>query len=97
MEAKLDFGHGIDHLNQIVSHDRLVYFGFIFEQAGMLSKEKAVVTKPQVAFGVRQSDPKPKSESPAKIRQQGYSEMVELDSPEPKFFQPVNQSPKQQP
>jgi hypothetical protein len=53
VEPKLDFAHGIDHLNQIVSHDRLVYFGFIFEQAGMLSKEKAVVAKPQVAFGVR--------------------------------------------
>ena len=36
LEAKLDFGQTIDHMNQIISFDRLVYFGYIFEQSGML-------------------------------------------------------------
>ena len=32
----LDFGTGVDHMNQVMSFDRLVYFGYIFEESGLL-------------------------------------------------------------
>ena len=35
LDQKLDFGTGVDHMNQVLSFDRLVYFGYIFEQAGL--------------------------------------------------------------
>ena len=47
-------------MNQVLSFDRLVYFGFIFEQSGLAVKNKrnsvspeSMKIKPQVAFGER--------------------------------------------
>jgi len=33
----MEFGTGIDHMNQVISFDRLVYFGYIYEESGLLS------------------------------------------------------------
>jgi len=38
LDAKMDFNSGIDHMNQVVSYERLVYFGYIFEKSGLLSQ-----------------------------------------------------------
>ena len=32
----LDFTGGVDHMNQVLSYDRLVYFGYIYEESGLL-------------------------------------------------------------
>ena len=32
----LDFTQGVDHMNQVLSYDRLVYFGYIYEESGLL-------------------------------------------------------------
>ena len=36
LDPKLDFAASIDHMNQVVSFERLIYFGYIFEKSGML-------------------------------------------------------------
>jgi hypothetical protein len=36
LDVKIDFGSGVDHMNQVISFDRLTYFGYIFEETGML-------------------------------------------------------------
>ena len=37
LDAKMDFNTGIDHMNQVISYERLVYFGYIFEKSGLLA------------------------------------------------------------
>jgi hypothetical protein len=37
LDPKMDFNSGIDHMNQVVSYERLVYFGYIFEKSGLLA------------------------------------------------------------
>jgi hypothetical protein len=34
----MDFNSGVDHMNQVVSYERLVYFGYIFEKSGLLAQ-----------------------------------------------------------
>ena len=78
LDAKIDFGSGVDHMNQIISFDRLTYFGYIFEETGMLEKMKgsptAKVAKPQVAFGIRVE-----KTTPVKIRAQATIEAYNLE------------------
>lgn len=38
LEKTLEFGQGIDHMNQVISFDRLVYFGYIYENSGLLAQ-----------------------------------------------------------
>jgi len=54
----LDFTQGVDHMNQVISYDRLVYFGYIFESSGLKQDASGVgsptkTIKPPVAFGAR--------------------------------------------
>jgi len=59
----LEFGTGVDHMNQVISYDRLIYFGYIFEESGLLGKNSltspsAKRAKPTIAFGGRAVDHK---------------------------------------
>lgn len=38
LEARMDFAPAVEHMNQVVSFERLTYFGYIFEESGMLAK-----------------------------------------------------------
>ena len=85
-------------MNQVLSFDRLVYFGYIFEESGLLNKNLAMSPsskkdKPQVAFGVRAVDHKEIRQmqddlvknynvSPVKIRKAGIEEMKSLKNDE---------------
>ena len=37
IKSDLDFVSGVDHMNQVMSFDRLTYFGYIYEEAGLLA------------------------------------------------------------
>ena len=37
MKSDLDFVPGVDHMNQVMSFDRLTYFGYLYEEAGLLN------------------------------------------------------------
>ena len=56
----LEFGTGVDHINQVLSYHRLIYFGYIFEESGLLSKhlthgqKQKKLKKPQLVFGKRE-------------------------------------------
>lgn len=85
-------------MNQVVSFDRLVYFGFIFEESGLLAKNQATSPnskkkQPAVAFGARAVDHKEirsmqdelvknYNVSPVKIRKAGIEEMQTLKKQE---------------
>ena len=84
----MDYSAGIDHMNQVLSFDRLVYFGHICEESGLMSQkeESKAVLKPKVGFGKRQMEHKEVrqmkdelvrnySVSPHKIRKAGVEEM----------------------
>ncbi len=50
-------------MNQVISFDRLVYFGYIFEESGLLAKNQITSPgskkkQPTVAFGARAVDHK---------------------------------------
>lgn len=80
LDAKIDFNSGIDHMNQVVSYERLVYFGYIFEKSGLLAQsgqagKTGSMSKPQLVFGHRAVL---HTESPNKIRQAGYIEMLQI-------------------
>lgn len=79
----MDFNSGIDHMNQVVSYERLVYFGYIFEKSGLLSQsgKNNPLNKPQLVFGQRAVL---HTESPNKIRQAGYIEMLQIQKEESK-------------
>ena len=54
----MDFSSGVDHMNQVISHERLTYFGYIFEETGMLTKvnhagspQSNSKLKPKLGFG----------------------------------------------
>ena len=47
LEQKLEFGTGVDYMNQVLSFDRLVYFGFIFEQSGLALRNKRNSQSPE--------------------------------------------------
>jgi hypothetical protein len=54
IDAKIDFGQGVEHMNQVIAYERLLYFGYIFEQSGMLQqKERSTQDKPKIGFGSR--------------------------------------------
>ena len=42
LTQNMDFSSGVDHMNQVLSFDRLVYFGYIFEESGLLNKNLAM-------------------------------------------------------
>ena len=42
LAQNMDFSSGVDHMNQVLSFDRLVYFGYIFEESGLLNKNLAM-------------------------------------------------------
>lgn len=82
----MDFNSGIDHMNQVVSYERLVYFGYIFEKSGLLAQsgqtaKNGSLSKPQLVFGQRAVL---HTESPHKIRQAGYAEMLQIQQEESK-------------
>ena len=37
IKSDLDFVSGVDHMNQVMSFDRLTYFGYLYEEAGLLN------------------------------------------------------------
>ena len=50
-------------MNQVISFDRLVYFGYIYEESGLLAQNAQTSPRskkaiPKVAFGVRAVDHK---------------------------------------
>lgn len=55
VSQSLQFGSGVEHMNQVISYDRVVYFGYIFEESGMLKSKPSVTTsmnlKPKLSFG----------------------------------------------
>ena len=64
MDQKLDFNQSVDHMNQVITYERLVYFGYIYEQSGMLNSrgrsssknltnDSSSVEKPRLVFGKR--------------------------------------------
>lgn len=58
LPQNLEFTAGIDHMNQVVSYERMVYFGYIFEESGLLSQKmqsspSSKRSKPAVVFGAR--------------------------------------------
>ena len=85
-------------MNQVISYDRLVYFGYIFEESGLLSgsiktSPRSKRIKPDVAFGQAAMPHKEIKElqdemvnkyhvSPTKIRNAGLQEMLELEEQE---------------
>lgn len=81
-------------MNQVLSYDRLVYFGLIFEQSGLASAKKAEKPqKPAIMFGERKYKESEVNSfkknfsskydiSPTKIRKAGYEEMKELERQE---------------
>ena len=94
----MDFTQGVDHMNQVISYDRLVYFGYIFEESGLLSgvsktSPRSKKAKPDVAFGhaamphmeikdIQDEMVNKYHVSPAKIRNAGLKEMLELEEQE---------------
>ena len=82
-------------MNQVMSFDRLTYFGYIYEEAGLLAAQqqtspKSRKKKPDIAFGVPAMPHKEIKEmqdeivskykiSPTKIRQAGLEEMLQLE------------------
>lgn len=46
LAQNLEFGTGVDHMNQVLSFDRLVYFGYIYERAGLHQKNAAALQSP---------------------------------------------------
>ena len=85
-------------MNQVLSFDRLIYFGYIFEESGLLDAKqqtspKSRRDKPDLMFGARAM---PHTEikamqdgmaqkyhvSPTKIRKAGLKEMLELEQQE---------------
>ena len=37
LQSSFDFPSGVDHMNQVISYERLEYFGYIYEEAGLLT------------------------------------------------------------
>ena len=85
-------------MNQVLSFERLVYFGYIFEESGLLSKNLATSPsgkkkQPVVAFGARAVNHeeikvlkedliKNYNVSPIKIRKAGLEELEQLKQEE---------------
>ena len=92
IDKNMDFAAGIDHMNQVVSFDRLVYFGYICEESGLVPRPEGKASlKPKVAFGKLAVEHKEMrqikdelinnySVSPMKIRKAGLEEMQSLMS-----------------
>ena len=58
LSQNYQFGTGVDHMNQVISYSRVVYFGYIMEQSGILHKNLTSSpsnskVKPGLAFGGR--------------------------------------------
>jgi hypothetical protein len=67
LDFKLQYGVNVAYVNQVISYERIVYFGYISECSRSLQKKtrfKSEQKKPHVAFGKRQTI----SETPGKIR-----------------------------
>lgn len=52
------FSTGVDHMNQVMSYARLIYFGYIIEESGVLHKNLSTSPsskkgKPALVFGER--------------------------------------------
>lgn len=91
LAQSLEFGSGVDHMNQVLSMERLIYFGYIFEESGLLNKKNLTSpgskkNQPTVVFGVRAVDQKEikaikedlvknYNVSPIKIRKAGIEEL----------------------
>lgn len=85
-------------MNQVISFDRMVYFGYIFEDSGLLSAKmqaspSSLRSKPTVAFGARavqETEIKQLRDdlvnnynvSPIKIRRAGLEEMQKIKQEE---------------
>ena len=81
-------------MNQVLSFDRMVYFGYIFEESGLLAQNMQASptskkARPGIAFGARAVDHKEIRKmqddlvknynvSPIKIRKAGIEEMQSL-------------------
>lgn len=58
LASNIEFPNGVDFMNQVFSYERLEYFGYIYEEAGLLantqlSPNEKRKPKPKVAFGQR--------------------------------------------
>ena len=58
LSQNYQFSTGVDHMNQVMSHPRMVYFGNIIEEAGLLHKNLtsspgSKKLRPALAFGER--------------------------------------------
>lgn len=56
--SNYSFSTGVDHMNQVMSYARLIYFGYIIEETGVLQKNlttspSSKKNKPALAFGER--------------------------------------------
>jgi hypothetical protein len=87
----MEFATGVDFMNQVFSFDRLEYFGYIYEEAGLLtntqhSPGKERRAQPRVAFGEREMKHPEVAKiegvlkhqyklSPTKIRKAGIEEL----------------------
>lgn len=41
LDPKIEFNASVDHMNQVIAYERLLYFGYIFESSGMLQQSKS--------------------------------------------------------
>lgn len=92
LDPKMDFGVNVDHMNQVISFERLTYFGYVFEETGMLaqvsgSPQKSAQKRPEVCFGKRVEPA-----SPAKIIRQAREEAQNITSNP--YGLPVQQEPE---
>jgi len=61
LPSNLNFANGVDYMNQVISYDRLIFFGHLQESQGLLSAEELdpalkgqkLYGKPNVCFGER--------------------------------------------
>ena len=59
LDPKLNFQSGVDYMNQVMSYERLLYFGHLQETAGIVTAEQIenkklkLYNKPNIMFGER--------------------------------------------
>lgn len=82
-------------MNQVISFERLHYFGFIFESAGMLDRQSNYqMERPRLVFGKRAD-----KHSPSPSKQRANTELNIYDSEAlldktSRFFTPSAEKPK---
>ena len=93
LPSNLNFANGVDYMNQVISYDRLIFFGHLQESQGLLSAEELdpalkgqkLYGKPNVCFGERvEKHISPTrgniyaANSPSKILRDGRKEMYAI-------------------